>query len=153
MKKYLIIILTLLILTEPGLSLAQEVEADPESEVEYTVHDGPSDIEEEVANEGEYIYIETRDHLEPGLFENIIKEKEENEKQLPGFLNYKSWQFWFLLIILLAIVFVLIRLLKKISKINMEIKRHENYLKEVKVKKHPQVSEEDEIIYTEPQDQ
>ena len=147
MKKILITILTLIILNT-GLSFAFAQE--------YTVHDGPSDTEEEVENEGEYIYIEKRDGLEPGLFENIIEaeeEKIEEEYQVPSYLDYKSWQFWFLIIILFLIIFVLIRLFKKLSKINTEIKRHENYLKEVKIKKRPQVSEEDEIFYSEPDDE
>jgi hypothetical protein len=107
MKKYLIIIiLILLILTGPGLSLAQE----------YTIHEGTSDLEEEIENEGEYIYIEERDELELGLFENIIKAEEnkiEKEYQVPNYLNYKSWQFWFLIFILFSMIFVLIRLFKK----------------------------------------
>jgi hypothetical protein len=147
MKKYLIIIiLIVLILTGPSLSLAQE----------YTIHEGPSDLEEEIENEGEYIYIEERDELELGLFENIIKAEEnkiEKEYQVPNYLNYKSWQFWFLIFILFSMIFVLIRLFKKLSKINTEIKRHENYLKELKVKKSPQISEEDEILYSEPEDE
>ncbi len=113
-------------------------------------------MKEEVENEGEYIYVEKRDKLDPGLFENIIEsdeEKIENKYQLPGYLDYKSWQFWFLLIILLTIIFVLIRLFRKLSKINTEIKRHENYLKEIKTKKHPQVTEKDEIFYSEPNDE
>jgi uncharacterized protein YxeA len=146
MKKTILTILTLIILnTGTPFVFAQE----------YTAYDGPSDIEEEVENEGEYIYVEERDELDPGLFENIIEAEEneiEKEYQVPGYLNYKSWQFWFLIIILLLIIFILIRLFKKLSKINTEIKRHENYLKEVKVKKRPQVSEKDEILYSEPSD-
>ena len=146
MKKIILTILTLIILsTGASFAFAQE----------YTAYDGPSDLEEEVENEGEYIYIEERDELDPGLFENIIESEEnkiEKEYQVPGYLNYKSWQFWFLIIILFSIIFILIRLFKKLSKINIEIKRHENYLKGVKVKKLPQVSEKDEILYSEPSD-
>jgi hypothetical protein len=148
MKRYLLIILSIVILsTGPIFVFAQE----------YTVHDGPSDIEEEVENEAVYIYVEERDELEPGLFENIVddqKNKEtEDEYQIPGYLNYKSWQFWFLLIIFSTIILVLIRLVKRLSKINTEIRRHENYLKGIKTKKLPQISEEDEIIYSEPQNE
>lgn len=147
MKKYLLIILSIIILnTGLSFALAQE----------YTVHEGPSDLEEEVENGGEYIYIEERDELEPGLFQNIIDTEEDKikeEYQIPGYLNYKSWQFWFLAIILFLILFTLIKLFKKLSKINTEIKRHENYLKEVKTKKRPQVSEKDEIFYSEPSDE
>ena len=143
MKKYLIIILALIVLTGPCLVLAQE----------YTAYDGPSDIEEEVENEGTYTYIEERDELEPGLFNNIIEEEEsEEEYQIPGYLDYRSWQFWLLLIILSTIVLVLIRLIKNLSQINLEIKRHENYLEDAKVKKNIPISEEDEIIYSEPHD-
>ena len=145
MKKIIITIVLLSILGT-GTCFAQE----------YTVHDGPSDIEEEVENGGEYIYVEERDELEPGLFQNIIDTEEEKikeEYQIPGYLNYKSWQFWFLIIILFLIIFILIRLFKRLNKINSEIKRHESYLREVKTKKHPQVSTEDEIIYSEPHDE
>ncbi len=144
-KKIILIFIITLFITNTSLVIAQE----------YTAHEGPSDLEEEVENEGEYIYVEERDELEPGLFQNIIdteEDKIEKEYQIPGYLNYKSWQFWFLIIILFLILFILIRLFKKLSKINTEIKRHENYLKEVKTKKHPQVSIKDEIIYSEPHD-
>jgi len=139
MKKIIIIILTLIILNT-GICFAQE----------YTVYNGPSDIKEEVENEGTYTYIEERDELEPGLFQNIInsEEKIEDEYQIPRYLNYKSWQFWFLIIILFSILSVLIRLFKKLSKMNNEIKRYDDYLQEIKNKKHPQVSSEDEIIYS-----
>lgn len=147
MKKILITIIALIVLnTGASFTFAQE----------YTAHEGPSDIAEEIKSEGEYIYVEKRDRLEPNLFKNIIEaeeEKIEKEYQVPGYLNYKSWQFWFLIIILFLIIFVLIRMFKKLNKINTEIKRHENYLKEIKIKKIPQVSEEDEIFYSEPEDE
>jgi len=154
MKKYLIIFLTFIILAVPNLTTAQE----------YTVHDGPSNLEAEVENEGNYTeneegnyeieYTETRAELDPSIFENIdTEETMEDKYQLPGYLNYKSWQFWFLLIILFTIFFILIRLLKNLSKINIEIRRHENYLREVKVKKRPKISEKDEILYSEPNDE
>lgn len=153
MKKYLVTILVLLILIKPNLGLAQE----------YTAYEGPSDTEAELENNGEYEenddgtyeinYIETRDELDPSIFENLESEDEENienQYQIPGYLNYKSWQFWLLIIILFLIIFILIRLFKKLSKINAEIKRHERYLKNIKTQKRPQISEKDEILYSEP---
>ena len=154
MKKYIIIILSFILLSGSSLALAQE----------YTVHEGPSDLQEELENQGNYQeneegdyeikYIETREELDSNLFENIGEDEIiETKYKIPGYLNYKSWQFWFLIFILLLILYILIRLFKKLSKINKEIKRHENYLQEVKTEKRKQVSEKDEIIYTEPHDE
>lgn len=154
MKKYLIIILTFLIFSRPSLILAQE----------YTTYDGPSDSENEIENEGNYTedeegnyeiqYIETRSELDPSIFENIEGSEEEIKEKYktPEYFNYKSWQFWFLILILFLILFILIRLFKKLFKINKEIKRHENYMKEIKTKKKKKISEKDEIIYSEPQE-
>jgi len=165
MKKYLIIFLTLLILTGPSLAFLTSVASAEEVAQEYTAYDGPSNPEEELENQGNYTenkegeyeieYIETREKLDPNLFKNIIQTPEEiiqNSYKIPQYLNYKSWQFWFLIFILILMLYILIRLFKKLSKINLEIKRNENYLREIKTNKKKQISDQDEILYSEPQD-
>jgi len=148
MKKTIIIILITLILGI-GTCSAQE----------YTIYEGPSDIQEEIENEGSYQqdeegnyeiqYIETRDELEAGLFEKIINSVVNKNGEIKyNYLDYTSWHFWFLIIIILLIIFTTIKFLKQLKKINKKIQRQDNIISEQKKLLNPEeIKEEDEIIY------
>lgn len=148
-KKIIFISIIALFIANTNLVIAQE----------YTVYDGPSDIQEEVENEGNYQqdeegnyeiqYIETRDELEKDLFEKIINKVENGNGEIKyNYLDYTRWHFWFLIIIILLIVFTTIKFIKQLKKINKKIQRQDNIIsQQKKLIEINDIEEEDEIIY------
>ncbi len=148
-KKIIFISIVALLIANTNLIIAQE----------YTVYEGPSDIQEEIESEGNYQqdeegnyeiqYIETRDELEAGLFEKIVNSVENKNGEIKyNYLDYTSWHFWFLIIIILLIIFTTIKFLKQLKKINKKIQRQDNIISEQKkLIETNDVKEGDEIIY------
>lgn len=116
---------------------------------EYTVYDGPSDIEEKIINQGNYQYIEERDELKPNVFQEIMDSELSNEfLKISDFLNYKKWQFWFLLGTLFLIFLILIRLFIKLSKMNKKLEEYKKHFKKNAIEQDLELSKDDEVIYS-----